>query len=162
RFFTRDEDQFSSSPVVLISQRLWQQRFASDPGVLGKTVRMDGQDTTVIGVMPPGFNFFNDDAEFWMPARFASFNIQSRTRYLAVAARLKPGVSIRQAQAEMDTIAAQLGLSRPDTNKGVKIKVEPMQESFLGWIRDRLLVLQGAVVFVLLIACANVANLLLA
>ena len=97
-----------------------------------------------------------------MPFRFANFNIQSQLRYLGVMARLKPGVSVAQAQTEMAGLAGRLALANPEMNKGWSVKVEPVHQAFLGGLRTPLLVLLGAVGFVLLIACATVANLLLA
>ncbi len=162
RWFLPEEDRVGAPLVVVIGHRLWQRRFAGDPGVIGKTLRIDGQETSIVGVMPPGFTFFVEEADLWMPFRFANFNIQSRSRYLGVMARLKPGVSLQQAQTEMAGLAGRLALSNPEMNKGWSVKVQPVHQAFLGGLRTPLLVLLGAVGFVLLIACANVANLLLA
>jgi len=162
RWFTEADDQLAADPVVLISHRLWQRRYGGAPDILGKILRMDGHPTTIIGVMPPHFEFFNDEADFWLPFRFAPFNMGSRTRYLLALARLKPGQTRQQAQAEMNGVAAQLGQAFPETNKDWGIRLEPLLQTYVGWLREPILILQGAVAFVLLIACANVAGLLLA
>jgi len=170
RTFTPDEGESGHGNVVVLSYGLWQRRFGADPGLIGKAISLDGQGYTVIGVMPPNFQFFikqwslsGKPAELWVPNTF--FTAQARIRrgraWMAVA-RLKSGVTVEQAQAEMNTIASRLEQQYPDFNKGWGISVVPLHEQFTGEIRTALLVLLGAVGFVLLIACANVANLLLA
>jgi putative ABC transport system permease protein len=162
RTFTDDEDQIDTpAPVILISHRLWKQRFASDPNIVNKTLRADHATFTIIGVMPPDFRFRNDAAEFWMPLAISRFQLQGSGPYLGVVARLKPGVSIPRAQAEMENIANQLARDFPTRNKGRGVRVEPIRDALFGWMRQPLWMLQGAVAFVLLIACANVAGLLL-
>ncbi|HYL73133.1 MAG TPA: ABC transporter permease [Bryobacteraceae bacterium] len=163
RVFTAAEDPIDApAPVMVISHRLWQRRFASDPNVLSKAVLLDGVNTSIIGVMPPEFRFEDDVSDFWSPIRFNHFQLSGSARYLVVVARLKPGVGIRQAQSEMDAVAAQLAKDFPDRNKGWGIRVQTVREGLFGEMRQPLLVLEGAVAFVLLIACANVAGLLLA
>jgi len=163
RTFTDDEDQIDTpAPVILISHRLWQRRFASDANIVNKTVRTDDRTVTIIGVMPPNFRFSYDAADFWAPLPISRFQLQGSAPYLGVAGRLKPGVSIGQAQAEMETIASQLARDFPTRNKGRGIRVEPIRAALFGWMRQPLWMLQGVVAFVLLIACANVAGLLLA
>src|SRR5262249_6346453 len=117
---------------------------------------------TIIGVMPDGFNVLNDQADFWEPLAITPTQMQSAATYLGVAGRLKPGVSMKQAQAEMDGIAGQLATADPARNKGRGAWVEGLQDVYGGGAREPLLILQGVVAFVLLIACANVAGLLLA
>jgi putative ABC transport system permease protein len=163
RFFTDAEDQVdNSSPVVLISDRFWQRHFNRDPNVVGKKLIMDTKPNIVIGVMPADFNFFGDDVDFWAPQALNRMQVLSRQSFLVAVARLKKGVSIKQAQAEVATIAAQLAAGDPERNKGTTAQVQSLQEAAYGNLKSPLLLLQGAVAFVLLIGCANVAGLMLA
>jgi len=163
RVFTADEDQVDApAPVMVITDRLWHRRFASDPNIVNKTVILDGRTTSIIGVMPSGFRLADDNTEFWAPLPVNRFQLRGSARFLTVAARLKPGVTVPQAQADMDSVAAQLAKDYPDRNKGWGIRVEPIRQGLFGWMREPLMILEGAVAFVLLIACANVAGLLLA
>ncbi len=163
RIFTEDEDQVDKdAPVVLISHRFWQRHFNGDRNVVGKTLVLDKMPTTVIGVMPPGFSFFDDEADLWGPQPIGHLQAQSKQGFLVAVARLKPGVSMAQAQAEADGLAAQLASSDPERNRGNGAQVQSLQEAAFGGFRSPLLILQGAVAFVLLIGCANVAGLLLA
>jgi putative ABC transport system permease protein len=163
RFFNDSEDQVdNSAPVIVISHRYWVSHFHSDPNVLGKTLVMDKAPHTVIGVMPEGFSFFNDSADYWAPLGIDRLKALSKQGFLVVVGRLKEGVSIKQAQAEMTAIAAQLASGDPERNQGKGARVESLQEAAYGELRNPLLTLQGAVAFVLLIGCANVAGLMLA
>ena len=163
RLFTDAEAPIGEpAPVVLISYRFWQKHFDGDRNVVGKTMVMDKQTVTVIGVMPKEFTFFNDDVDFWAPQPIRPLQQQSKQGFLLAIGRLKKGISMRQAQAEMDTLAAQLASSDPERNQGKGAAVQPLQEAAYGYFRSPLLILQGAVAFVLLIGCANVAGLLLA
>jgi putative ABC transport system permease protein len=163
RVLAEDENQVDNgAPVLLISSRFWQRRFNNDRGVIGTTLRVDGVVKTVIGVMPPNFYVFDDQADFWTPVNWTHTEVQSTQYNMGVVARLKQGVPLKQAQAEMDTLAAQLAASDPDRNKKLGAVVQPMTESLYGGLRSPLLLLQGAVAIVLLIGCANVAGLLLA
>jgi putative ABC transport system permease protein len=163
RVVAEDEDQIDTqAPVVLISERLWQRRFGGDPKVIGQTIRMDGIPITVIGVMPRGFYLWDDRADFWNPLQFNRLVVGSTGFTMGVVARLKPGVALKQAQSELDVIAAQQLAADPDRNKGLGARIQPMTESLYGDLQGPLLILQGAVAFVLLIGCANVAGLLLA
>jgi putative ABC transport system permease protein len=167
RVFSPEEDQFGAGHVVILSNRLWQRRFGSDPAIVGKSITLNGEGHTVVGVMSPDFQFHGAipgaDDELWVPISFGPRESASRGRhYLNVIARLKPGVTFEQAQAEMSNIARQLQQQYPDPNAGIGSVVVPLHEQLVGDIRPALLVILGAVGFVLLIACANVANLLLA
>ncbi|MET0624255.1 MAG: ABC transporter permease, partial [Pyrinomonadaceae bacterium] len=163
RVFTPEEDSPGADRVVVISHGLWQRRFGADPGLLGKTLNLNGEPHTVVGVMPAHFQFPNRLDELWVPIAFTPQQAANRGRhYLEVVARLKPGVTLEGAQAEMSTVAARLQQQHPESNVGLGAVVEPMHEHLVGDIRPALLVLLGAVGFVLLVACANVANLLLA
>lgn len=163
RTFTEEECKpVTYSPVALISDRLWESRYGRDPQIAGKTMELDGVKTTILGVMPAGFNLFQDDADYWAASGITRQRLESGGSLMVVVGRLKPGVSIQQAQSEMDEIAAQLSKDDPSRNGGNGAKVQSLQEAFLGSFRDPLLLLQGAVAFVLLIGCANVAGLLVA
>jgi len=163
RTFTEEEAEIDHpAPVMVLSYRLWQRRFGGDPGVLGKQVRLSGSNMTIIGVMPPDFQYPIEETEYWIPLGINDFQLQGSARFFTVAARLNPGVSVQQAQAEMDAIGAQLVRDFPDRHKGWRIRVLTLREAWYGWMKVPLATLEGAVALVLLIACANVAGLLLA
>jgi predicted permease len=162
RVFTKEEDQDGNpAPVMILSYPFWQRRFAGDPDVLGRKVLLDNQETTIIGVMPKGFDYANNTTDFWAPLGITPQQMSSTASFLLVAGRLKPGVSMQQAQAEMDSIAHGL-VTVYAYNKDMGVRLEAMQGAFYRGLEQPLTVLQGAVGFVLLIACANVAGLLLA
>ncbi len=162
RSFVRDEETPGTEPVVILGHDLWQGRFAGNPTIVGQTVTMSGRNWTVIGVMPPGFHFLNTQIKAWMPLQLVpGTDWRKSGRFLRSVARLKQGVTVQQAQAELDAIGKQLEIAYPDFNKGWGVNLVPMHEQIVGDIRLFLLVLLAAVAFVLLIACANVANLLL-
>ena len=163
RVFTAAEDRPGSERVVVLSHGLWQRRFGGDPGIVGKTLTLNGAGYTVVGVMPARFQFPTVDDEAWVPIAFTQEEATDRGRkYLKVVARLKPGVAMAQAQADMSTIATRLQQQYPETNTDLGAVITPLHEHLVGDIRPALLILLGAVGLVLLIACANVANLLLA
>ena len=144
---------------AVISYALWQRRFGGSLDVLNTTVDLSG-DTTIVGIMPPDFKY--PDVEVWWARSLRPAKEQRDNRYVNAVARLKPNVSIAQAQAEMNTINERLAQNYAVTNSGWTVRVIELQETFVGKLRPSLLILLGAVAFVLLIACANVANLLLA
>jgi predicted permease len=164
RDFLPEDDRPGAPPVVLLGNGLWKNRYGSDPGVIGRTVKINELAATVIGVMPEGFKFpFN--ADVWMPiVHLAGLNEQKRdARNFQVFARLKPDVTAAQAQADLNSIAERLARDFPASNKDIKPTVMTFNERYNGGnIKLIFLTLMGAVAFVLLIACANVANLLLA
>ena len=164
RTFTESEDRPGATPVCLISAALWKEHFDSSPQVLGKTLSFDGRAYTVVGVMPYRFKFWG--AEVWMPAGLDADSEVLRSRVLRMntwaVGKVKEGVSMDQANAELALIARRLGEQFPDTNKTVGAYASLLSNNVTDQIRDPLLMLLGAVGFVLLIACANVANLLLA
>jgi putative ABC transport system permease protein len=170
RTFSPHEDRpTDTGRVVILSERLFASRFNSDPSVLNKTITLDGKSYTIIGVMPYGFEFpiRNEPLDLWTTiaddaAGKSPVTAQRGAHFLHLMARLKPGVSQAQAQAEVDTIAARLEQQYPDTNTHKGIHVESALQALVGDIRPALLILLGAVACVLLIACANVANLQLA
>ena len=163
RAFLSGEDQPGSEPVVIISNGLWQRRFASNPDIVGKTVSLNDRSRTVVGVMPADLVFPNSDVDVWVPLVLGPEQMSNRgSHFLNIIARLKPGVTLDQARSDMDTIAAQLEQQYPQVNTGHGANVFSLYEEVVGNVRPALLILLGAVGFVLLIACANVANLLLA
>jgi putative ABC transport system permease protein len=163
RPFAPEEDQPGGNRVVILSHALWQRRFGSDPTIVGKPLTINGESHTVIGVMPARFKFPSREDELWVPLVFDSKQAADRGRhYLEVVARLKSGMTLAQAQAEMSTIAARLQQQFPGSNTNLGVALTSLHEEVVGDIRPALFVLLGAVGFVLLMACANVANLLLA
>ena len=162
RAFVRTEETPGTGPVVILGHDLWQRRFAGNRAIIGQTVTMSGRNCIVIGVMPAGFYFLNTQIKAWLPLQLdPTTEWRKSGRFLRSVARLKPGVTLQQAQAELDGIGKQLEIAYPDYNKGWGVNLVPMHEQIVGDIRPVLLVLLAAVAFVLLIACANVANLLL-
>ncbi|MEY2564878.1 MAG: hypothetical protein QOH88_3071 [Verrucomicrobiota bacterium] len=164
RSFLPEEDKTGNDLVIVLSHELWQTRFASDPHILGKQATINGRLRTIVGVMPAGFHFLDNQVRAWVPlALDPAYDYRNKTgRYLRTVARLKPGVAVQQAQAELAGIAKQLEQAFPEKNTGWGVNVVPMHEQVVGEIRPILVILLAAVAFVLLIACANVANLLLA
>jgi putative ABC transport system permease protein len=161
RWFTTEEDR-PRSRVVIISDRLWRRRFGADPAILQRTVTLQGLPNTVVGVMPPGFSFLDKKVDLWVPIGFPAEARTPRGRWISVVGRLKPGVTLDQAQADMKRVAADLTQKFPNFNTGWTANVVGLRAQLTGDVRPALFVLLGAVAFVLLIACANVANLLLA
>jgi putative ABC transport system permease protein len=162
RVFTPEEDRPNASRFVLLSDRFWRRRFGSDPNVVNRTIHLNGDLFTVVGVMPAGFSILDKNVDIWVPAGFSAEARTPRGRWTMVIARLKDGVTFPQAQGDMTRVASQLTAMFPDFDTGWTARVVPLDEQLTGDVRPALLVLVGAVGFVLLIACANVANLLLA
>jgi putative ABC transport system permease protein len=162
RGFTLANENPGQDQVTVLSYDLWRKRFAGDPSIINKTVVLNGKATEVIGVMGEGVSF-PQAADLWLPMNLdADPNDKTRfSRFLRPVGRLKPGVSLVQAQADTDIIAAQIEEQFPESNKGWSLRLVPLREELVGGSRTSVLVLFGAVAFVLLIACANVANLLL-
>ena len=160
RTFRAEEDQPGHDQEAVLSHGLWVRHFGGEPSVVGKTVRLDNRDYVVIGVMPKEFDF-PKTAELWIPlALEAKQSADRATRFLQPLARLKPGVTVEQAQAEMRAIARQISDQYPETNRGYNARVFPMRIFVIGDLTQQYtLLLLGAVGFVLLIVCANVANL---
>src|SRR5262245_29248444 len=163
RVFTEADDRPDAPRVVLLSHTLWQRRFGADANLIGKTLTLDDQSYTVIGVLPPGFAFPTKDTELWAPLALNANAANDRNSfYLSGIARLNPGVTPERAQSELDVIARNLAQAYPQSNTDLGFGVASLQESLVSSFKQALFVLLGAVVFVLLIACVNVANLLLA
>ncbi len=162
RVFSPDENNPGQNHVVVLSYKFWQTHYANDPGAVGKTINLDGDPYTIVGVMGPAMNK-PGFARIWVPVALtpAAAAVRNNHNYLAVG-RLKPGVTVEQAQAEMNTISQRLEQAYPAEDKGWGVVIHPLRDETVGDIRPALLMMLGAVAFVLLIACANVANLLLA
>jgi len=170
RPFTTENEVDGRHLVVILSDGLWRRRFGGDPGIIGRTIPLQNTAYEVIGIMPPGFEYpvgFARPFELWVPYVVPSDerirDPHSRSMYLQTIARLKPGVSLRQAQAQMDQIAVAIQKANPEWNKDNFVGVRPLRDHLVGSrTKSWMLLLLGAVAIVLLIACANVANLLLA
>jgi putative ABC transport system permease protein len=165
RAFLPEEEQWGRHRVVLLSYSFWQTRFGGEQNILSRNLRLGGQDYAIVGVMPKGMPFFDDlpRADLWVPLSYApKDDMNTRgNHYLNVVARLKSGVSLERAGTEMSGIANQIEQQFPE-NKGLGVKVVTVREQLVGDVRPALLILLGAVAFVLLIACVNIANLMLA
>jgi putative ABC transport system permease protein len=162
RTFLLENEKPGNDQVAVLSYPLWQKRFGGDPAILGKTITLDGKSCAVLGVMPQDFSF-PQSAELWVPMNFdASPGMKQRkAHFLRPIGRLKAGVSLAQAQADTDAVARRLEEQYPETNKSWNLRLVSLREQLVGNTRPTLFILFGAVGFVLLIACANVANLLL-
>ena len=163
RVFTADEDKPGNDRVVVLSHRLWTRRFGANPSIVGRVVRLNSEPYAVLGVMPPQFDITSDSEELWTPVAFTAAQMAEHDEhFLECIGRLARSVSVEQARAELRTLYPQMQAQYPGNNQ-VKLGVlKPFQETLVGDYRQRLLVLLGAVSLVLLIACGNVANLLLA
>jgi putative ABC transport system permease protein len=168
RVFTRDEDKPGGPDVIVLSHSLWQRRFGSDPNIIGREINIGGK-TTVVGIMPPGFQYpiSDEPQDYWEPMFPAQWLTKERreeraNRWLPVIARLKPGVTLAQAKADLDLLSKQIEQQFPQSNTNIIFNAVSMHEEMTRDYRSALLIMLGAVGLVLLIACANVANLLLA
>jgi putative ABC transport system permease protein len=161
RNFLAEEDRPGGESVVIISHGLWQRRFGADPHIIGSKINVSSQSVTVVGVMPSGFQFM-EPIDLWVPFALDTGVERRDNRYLQVLARLKPGVTIEQAQLQMNTVTGRLSQSYVETNANWGTRLTRLHELMVADVRPALLLLLGAVGFVLLITCANVANLLLA
>ena len=159
--FTADDDRPKGPAVMVISHGLWQRRFGGDPAIIGRSVSVSGTPVTVLGVMPSGFYFPNRAAELWRPIGIDPANAPRGAHFLAVVGRLKPGADVGQADAEMKVIADRLGRQYPENSANESVSVVMLHENIVGPVKRMLLTLLAAVGVVLMIACVNVANLLL-
>jgi putative ABC transport system permease protein len=164
RTFSEAEEAWGQHRVAVISEGFWRRRFGADRGVLGTRVRVGPQELTIIGVMPASFQIIGVEAEMWVPFSFPPGSVMDsrRNRFASVLGRLKPGVSLQQARDDLTVIAARLASEDPQFNAGRGVDIGWWQEGVVGGVRSTLLLLFGAVVLVLSIACANLANLLIA
>jgi predicted permease len=162
RFFSADEDKAGMAPVVVISHDEWKNNFGGDPNAIGQTIDLDGQGYALVGVLPADFHSVAH-ADVWMPVGQYNDDLNGRVHHpLRTIGRLKPGARIAQAQAEIDALNQQAAQTFPDTHKNWSVSVKPMEDPAADQLRTALLVLLGAVTLVLVIACANIVNLLLA
>ncbi|OLE97537.1 MAG: hypothetical protein AUG75_07025, partial [Cyanobacteria bacterium 13_1_20CM_4_61_6] len=163
RFFSAEEEQWGRHQVLVISHRLWMRSFGGDPGVVGRSLSIEGEPWTVIGVMPKGFVFDDPATELWAPISFKPDNdmLTRGNHFVQVIARVKPGVRQESAKKDLARLAEELAREVPE-NVGMGATLQPLREALSGTMRPALLLLLGAVGLVLLIACANLANLLLA
>ena len=163
RLFRPDEDQPGHTGSALLSDGLWRRRFGADRAIAGKNVRLSDKSYTVVGVLPPGFRVLDAAADVWIPLGLDPGDTRvKRGRFLIAMARMRPGVTIEQVRAEMETIGDRLERADPVLDRGWRPSVFPLREELVGPVRQPLEVLAGAVGFLLVMACANVANLLLA
>ena len=163
RSFLDEEGQQGHDHEVILSHRIWQRSFSGDVNIVGQNARLDGENYTIVGVMPAGFEFPLSGADVWLPLSFQNnVSTQRGAHYLDTIARLKPGASLQQARQELETIGGRLALEYPKTNKGWTASVSEFRDSLVGDVRPALLILLAAVGLVMLIACANITNLLLA
>ena len=162
RTFTPEEDQPRRNNVAIISDALWQRKFGADRGVVNRAVRLDGDLVTVVGVMPPGFSILDKTVQVWEPVGFSAESRTPRGRWLHVVARVKRGTTIERAQQDMERVQAEMIRLFPRFNTGWRVRVRSLKDNLTHEARPALLVLLATVALVLLIACANVANLLLA
>jgi predicted permease len=162
RGFLLEEERERAPRVVMLSHGLWQRRYGADPGIVGQSIVLDGRSVSVVGIMPAGFAF-PGRVDLWAPVPLLADEMGARAaHFLRPIARLRPGVSLSHAQAAVDAIAARLEQQYPKSNTGWSLRLEPMHDVVVGDIRLALLIIAGAVGLVLLIACANIANLMLA
>ena len=162
RGFFEGEDQPGRQHIVVLSDQLWKRNFGAAPGIIGQSLSLSGEKYTVVGVIPPGFRYPSRLTELWVPLVPQANQTNRGTHWLQVLGRLKPGVTIDQAREQMITIAARLEQQYPDEQARRSVRLLPLQEETVRNVRPALLLMLGAVAFVLLIACTNVANLLLA
>jgi putative ABC transport system permease protein len=157
------QEEKTDPAVVVLGHGIWQRRFGSDPGIVGKTLQLNGRPFEVVGVLPAAFHFYASVYDIWVPMDMGKFDTNRGSHFLNVIARMKPGVMLEQARAEMVRVMAQLEQEYPKSNRGHTANVFPLRYELVpNEARPAMPVMLGAVGFVLLIACANVANLLLA
>ncbi|MGB6877517.1 MAG: ABC transporter permease [Candidatus Acidiferrales bacterium] len=165
RTFRTDDDHVGAEPVVILGGGFWKRKFASAPNVVGKSIDLNGTSYTIVGVIPQSFTFYGHDRDVYMPIgqwNDPTFHDRRVVFSSGMVGRLKPGVTLSQAQADMESIARNLAAAYPDADEGISAALVSMKEDIVGNVQPFLLVLLAAVGFLLLIACANVANLLLA
>jgi putative ABC transport system permease protein len=157
-----DDDRADTEEVIVLGYGLWQRLFAADPSVIGQSLMMEGRPHVVIGIMPPRFRFPSDDIEMWAAIKNNMPGMPRGSRFMAVVGRLKPQVALASAQAEIDAVSGQLDTAYPESNRGWRVHLSSVQDATVSATKPALLMLAGAVGFVLLIASANVSHLLLA
>jgi putative ABC transport system permease protein len=161
RVFRAGEDEVGRHRIVVMSNGLWQRRYGADPSLVGRTIDLSGVAHEIVGILPPAFEFPGEPRELWVPMPLGGEQPRA-SHFLTVYARLKPGVTLEEARAEMDRIGAVLATQYPETNRDHAPHVRPLEDYLRGPVRTGVWILTGAVAFVLLIACVNVSNMLLA
>jgi predicted permease len=162
RLFLPEEDNPGALKVALLSHALWMRRFGADPRLVGESIRLNDEKYVVIGVLPPDFQFLRKSTELWIPVAFSKRELANRdSHYLTVVGRLKPRVTLKQAEADMESVARHIEEANPIEARKLRVVLVPLREQLAGDVRSTLIVLLVAVGCILLIACANVANLLL-
>jgi len=163
RDFSPDEEHFGGPHALLISDRFWRRRFGGDPNALGNKLRIDGFSGSIVGIMPASFAFPSPDVDVWasVPTDAPFAQDRGSTWYLTIG-RLKPGVTLEQARANLETVQAQLGKQFPQTDAHLTPGIAPLKEATVGGVRSSLWMLFGAVSLLLLIGCTNIVALLLA
>jgi putative ABC transport system permease protein len=162
RVFTEAEAGIDAPDrLIVISHRLWQRRYGGRADILGAQVRLDRTNWTIVGVMPEGFRYPNEGADYWIPLRLDRSQLRGPQRFFVVTARLKDGITIEQAQSDLEIIASRLAREDPEWHAGWGVRLKPLREAMLGWTVAPLATLGSAVALVLLVACANLAGLLL-
>ena len=163
RDFTEEEERFGGPGALIISDRYWRRRFGGDPNVVGKKLRFGNSSDAIVGVMPPSFRFPNKEVDLWWPiAPDGPISRMRKATWYNVVGRLRPGVSLEQARADLATVQEQLGRSFPETDAKLTVGIEPLKQQTVGDVRGSLWMLFGAVTLLLLIACTNIVALLLA
>ena len=164
RDFAAQDDRAGAEPVAIVTDRLWKTRFGSDPGLVGRPLTLDGRSVVIVGVLPAAFRVYYPEADVFLPLGLYADRMQDRDKHpgIYVIGRLREGATIEAARADMDSIARALEQQFPKSNTGCRVAMKPLEDEVVGTLRPALIVLAAAVGFVLLIACANVANLLLA
>lgn len=161
RWYTRQEDTFGASPTVLLGYDLWRRRFGARADIVGTTVELDGIATAVVGVMPPGFALFDGFSDFFLPFRFSNQLLRGPVHWLVVVGRVQHAASVASVQTQMAQVFAEYWREFPERDNGWHMRVRPLREALFGWLRTPLMLIQGAAFGLLLIACANLASLLL-
>jgi putative ABC transport system permease protein len=163
RDFTLDEERFGGPDAALISDRFWRRRFHADPNALGKSLRLESSSRTIVGIMPARFLFPDHNVDIWVPSPPDTPYAQSReSTWFNVIGRLKPGLTVSQARADLASVQVQLGRQFPKTDGSLSVQIQPLKETTIGGVRRSLWILFGSVSLLLLIACTNIAGLLLA
>jgi putative ABC transport system permease protein len=162
RVFTAADYHQGPPSAVILSDRLWRRRFAAAPSALGKRILLNGAGAEIIGVLPSGFRFGEERADYWLPMQISRTKLQADVRYYIVAARLRKTVTLAAAQADVNRIAAGLAAEFPETHEGWSVRLQPVREALFGWTRRPFLVVESAVLMIVVLVCANLAGLLLA
>jgi predicted permease len=161
RWFSPSDHREGAAPVVVVSDRYWRNQLAADPNVLTRTIHIDGLSYSIIGVMPASFRFPDRDVEIWRARIYNRFTQFRRSTWYIGIGRMKPGISLAKARADLDVVQRQLAVRYPDTDATIGVRIEPFKETVVGEVRGSLWLLFGAVSLLLLIACTNIAALLL-